>query len=45
MDHKQEGHLKEKYRLYDELAGECELQNPSEIVFGLGGFMDMLMKR
>ena len=30
--------LEEKHRFYDELAGEYELQNPSEVVFGLGDF-------
>ena len=30
--------LEEKHRLYDELAAEYELQNPSEVVFGLGNF-------
>ena len=35
MGHKQGGHLN---RFYDELAGEYELQNPSEVVFGLGDF-------
>ena len=30
--------LKEKHRFYDKLAGEYELQNPSEVVFGLGDF-------
>ena len=29
---------KEKHTFYDELAGEYELQNPSEVVFGLGDF-------
>ena len=30
--------LEEKHRFFDELAGEYELQNPSEMVFGLGDF-------
>ena len=30
--------LEEKHRFYDELAGEYEPQNPSEVVFGLGDF-------
>ena len=30
--------LEEKHRFYDELAGEYELQTPSEGVFGLGDF-------
>ena len=30
--------LEEKHRFYDELAGEYELQNPSEVVFGQGDF-------
>ena len=30
--------LEEKHRFYDELAGECELQIPSEVAFGLGDF-------
>ena len=30
--------LEEKRRLYDKLAGEYKLQNPSEVVFGLGDF-------
>ena len=30
--------LEEKHRFYDELAGEYELQNPSEMVFELGDF-------
>ena len=28
--------LEEKHRFYDELAGEYQQQNPSEVVFGLG---------
>ena len=28
--------LEKKHRFYDELAGKYELQNPSEVVFGLG---------
>ena len=27
-----------EHRFYNELAGEYELQNPSEVVFGLGDF-------
>ena len=38
MDHKVGSHFKEKHRFYDELAGEYELQSPSEVVFGLGDF-------
>ena len=30
--------LEEKYRFYNELAGEYKLQNPSEVAFGLGDF-------
>ena len=30
--------LEEKHRLHDELADEYKLQNPSEVVFGLGDF-------
>ena len=30
--------LQEKHKFYDELAGEYELQNPSEVVFGHGDF-------
>ena len=30
--------LEEKHRFYDELTGKYELQNPSEVVFGLGNF-------
>ena len=30
--------LEEKHRFYDELAGEYEQQNPSEMVFGMGDF-------
>ena len=30
--------LEEKYKFYDKLAGQYELQNPSEVVFGLGYF-------
>ena len=30
--------LEEKQRFYDQLAGEYELQNPGEVVFGLGDF-------
>ena len=36
MDHKRP--LEEKHRFYDELAGEYELQNLSEGVFGLEDF-------
>ena len=32
--------LEEKRRFYDKLAGEYELQNPSEVVFGLGDFYE-----
>ena len=30
--------LEEEHRFYDELAGEYEVQNPSEVVFGLVDF-------
>ena len=30
--------LEEKHRFYDELAAEYEVQNPCEVVFGLGDF-------
>ena len=30
--------LEEKHRFYDEFAGEYELQNLSEVVFGWGDF-------
>ena len=34
--------LEEKHRFHDELAGEYELQNPSEVVFGLGDFQGLV---
>ena len=30
--------LEEKHRFDDELTSEYELQNPSEVVFGMGNF-------
>ena len=34
----QAGRPLEKHRFYDELAGKYELQNPSEVIFGLRDF-------
>ena len=31
--------LEEKHRFYDKLAGEYELQNPSEVVIRTGRFL------
>ena len=30
--------LEERYKFYDKLAGDYELQKPSEMVFGMGDF-------
>ena len=35
----------EKDQLYEEMACECDLQNPGEVVLGLGDLNDMMRAR